>query len=265
MLGSIDTRRSFVIPREVCDKTQAFLVGATALVSSLDLVESFASKSSRSSLSHRCLLDLREMKLDLLIKQLKSLVVSYQKLSSIEQKTESFDYLNLSKRLYETLTHLNNPSDILKEMRICDVNEWIWNGINGYSTIHQIYLIEKTHPLAAYVLILPYELHNYRKFFESMGVRHQPDSSKIEDLLRNQSISDENLLKWMKETYGNDRRLLQLINDVELKSAPKSSNKSKNLTDDQTRITFSSTLDLSDDKVYLYLPGKIRRTIDENT
>ena len=39
--GSIDTRRPFVTPREVCDKTQAFLVGATALVSSLDLPESF--------------------------------------------------------------------------------------------------------------------------------------------------------------------------------------------------------------------------------
>lgn len=239
-------------------------MGATALVCSLDLPESFSSKS-RSTLSHRYLIDLREIKLDLLIKQLKSLVLSYQKISSHEQKTESFDYLNLSKRLYETFVHLNNPNDILKEMRICDLTEWIWNGLNGYSSINQIYLLDKTHPLAAYVPILPNELYNYRKFFESMGVKHQPESSKIEEILRNQSVTDESLFKWVKETYTNDRRLLQLINDLELKSLPKSSNKSKNLTDDQTRITFSSTLDLSDDKVYLYLPGRTRRTINQNT
>lgn len=239
-------------------------MGATALVCSLDLPESFSTKS-RSTLSHRYLIDLREVKLDLLIKQLKSLVQSYQKISSHDQKTESFDYLNLSKRLYETFIQLNNPTDILKEMRICDLNEWIWNGHNGYSSINQIYLLDKTHPLAAYVPILPYELYNYRKFFESMGVKHQPESSRIEEILRNQSVADESLFKWVKETYSSDRRLLQLINDLELKSLPKTSNKTKNLADDQTRITFSSTLDLSDDKVYLYLPGKTRRTINQNT
>ena len=41
-------------------------------------------------------------------------------------------------------------------------------------------------------------------------------------------------------------------------------NKTKNLNDEQTRITFSSTLDLSDDKVYLYLPGNIPRLININ-
>jgi hypothetical protein len=255
VLGSIDSRRSFVTPREVCDKIHGFLVGATALVSSLDLPESF-SHSSRSILSNRYLIDLREIKLDLLIKQLKSLVLSYQKSSLNEQKNETFDYLNLSKRLYETLTHLNNPNDIIKEMRICDLNEWIWNSTNGFSSTNQIYLLDKTHPLASYVPILPYELYNYRKFFESMGVKYHPESSKIDELLRTQQISDENLFKWIKETYANDRRLLQFVNDLELKYPPKGPNKSKNITDEQTRITFSSTLDLSDDKVYLYLPGK---------
>jgi hypothetical protein len=90
-----------------------------------------------------------------------------------------------------------------------------------------------------------------------MGVKHQPESSKLEDLLRNQQIHDENLFKWIKDTYTTDRRLLQFVNDLELKSLPKGNHKTKNLNDEQTRITFSSTLDLSDDKVYLYLPGKI--------
>jgi len=255
-LGSIDTRRSFVTPREVCDKIHGFLVGGTALVSSLDLPESFY-LSSRLLLSNRLVIDMREIKLDLLIKQLKSLVLCYQKSSLIEQKNETFDYLNLSKRLYETLSHLNNPNDILKEMRICDLNEWIWNSINGYSSINHIYLLDKNHPLSSYVQILPYELYNYRNFFESMGVKYQPESSKLEDLLRSQQILDENLFKWIKETYTTDRRLLQLINDLELKLISKgNNNKTKNLNDEQTRITFSSTLDLSDDKVYLYLPGK---------
>ena len=134
-----------------------------------------------------------------------------------------------------------------------------------FSSTNHIYLIEKNHPLASYVQILPYELYNYRKFFESMGVKYQPEPSKLEDLLRTQPQSiDENILKWMKETYINDRRLLQLINDFETKSISKGNNKTKNINDEQTRITFSSTLDLSDDKVYLYLPGKHRRTIDKN-
>jgi len=201
---------------------------------------------------------MREIKLDLLIKQLKCLVLSYQKSSLNEQKNETFDYLNLSKRLYDTLSHINNPTDILKEMRICDLNEWIWNSTNGYSSSNNLYLLDKNHPLSPYVQILPYELYNYRKFFETMGVKYQPESSKIEELVRNQQILDENLFKWIKETYTTDRRLVQLINDLELKLIPKinNNNKIKNLNDEQTRITFSSTLDLSDDKVYLYLPGK---------
>ncbi len=244
-------------PREVCDKTHGFLVGGTALISSLDLPESFY-LSSRSP--NRSLLDMREIKLDLLIKQLKCIVLCYQKSSPHEQKNETFDYLNLCKRLYETLSHFNNFADISNEMRKCSLTEWIWNSTNGFSSTNHIYLIDKNHPLALYVQILPYELYNYRKFFESMGVKHQPESSKIEDLLRNQQQQpiDEHLFKWIKETYTTDRRLLQLINDFELKSVPKGNNKSKNLNDEQTRITFSSTLDLSDDKVYLYLPGKVQ-------
>ena len=213
---------------------------------------------------------MREIKLDLLIKQLKSLVSCYQKISLNEQKTETFDYLNISKRLYETLSYINNANEILKEMRICDINEWIWNGINGYSTINNIYLLDKIHPLSSYVQILPYELYSYRKFFETMCVKYQPESSKLEEIIRNQQIYDENLFKWIKEMYTTDRRLLQLINDLELKSHTKggggdnnnNNNKTKNLNDEQTRITFSSTLDLSDDKVYLYLPGNYSRIIE---
>ncbi|CAF1138422.1 unnamed protein product [Adineta ricciae] len=275
LLGSIDTRRSFVNPREICDKTNAYLVGGVALVSSIDLPESFY-HTTRSS--NRTILDFREIKLDLLIKQLKCLVLCYQKSSAHEQKNETFDYLNLCKRLYDTLTHFTNTNDIHNEMRKCNLTEWIWNGTNGFSSTNQIYLVDKTHPLASYIQILPYELYSYRKFFESMGVKSQPESSKIEDLLRNhhQQPIDENLFRWIKETYTTDRRLLQLINDFELKSHAKSNtnhhhhhhhhhhqqpqtnnnnnSKSKNLHDEQTRITFSSTLDLSDDKVYLYLP-----------
>jgi hypothetical protein len=198
---------------------------------------------------------MREIKLDLLIKQLKCIVLCYLKSSSQEQKSETFDYLNLCKRLYDALSHINNPTDILKEMRICDLTEWIWNGINGFSSSNQIYLIDKNHPLAPYVSILPYELYNYRKFFESMGIKYQPESAKLEDLIRNQSIYDETLFKWIKETYTNDRRLLQIINDLETKSTKQIPNKT--IPDEQTRITFSSTLDLSEEKIYLYLPGKI--------
>ena len=86
-----------------------------------------------------------------------------------------------------------------------------------------------------------------------MGVKYQPESARLEDLIRNQSINDENLFKWAKETYTNDRRLLQMINDIESKPI-KSTTTNKNLPDEQTRITFSSTLDLSDEKIYLYLP-----------
>ncbi|UJR25623.1 hypothetical protein I4U23_006975 [Adineta vaga] len=270
--GSIDPRRAFVNPREVCDKTNAYLVGGAALVTSIDLPESFY-HSTRSS--NRTLLDLREVKLDLLIKQLKCLVLCYQKSSPHEQKSETFDYLNLCKRLYETLSHFTNTNDISNEMRKCNLTEWIWNGINGFSTTNHIYLVDKTHPLASYVQIIPYELYTYRKFFEAMGVKNQPESSKIEDLLRNQQQQpiEEHLIRWIKETYTTDRRLLQLINDLELKSHSKgntnhsnhqqqqqqpnnntNSTKNKNAHDEQTRITFSSTLDLSDDKVYLYLP-----------
>ncbi|CAF3697917.1 unnamed protein product, partial [Adineta steineri] len=254
--GSIDSRRPFVTPREVCDKSNAFLVGATALVSSLDLPESFLSSSRSltiSSSSNRLLLDMREIKLDLLIKQLKCIVLCYLKCSSHEQKSETFDYLNLCKRIYDALSHINNPSDILKEMRICDLIDWIWNGTNGFSSSNQIYLIDKTHPLASYVQILPYELYNYRKFFESMGVKYQPDSAKVEDIIRNQQIYDENLFKWIKDTYTTDRRLLQIVNDMEVKTT-KQVPPTKNILDEQTRITFSSTLDLSEEKIYLYLP-----------
>ena len=140
LTGSIDHRRSFVNPREVCDKTHGFLVGAIALVSSLDLPESF-SHSSRSLLSNRFLIDLREIKLDLLIKQLKCLVLSYQKISLNEQKNETFDYLNLCKRLYETLSLFTNFTDISNEMRKCSLTEWIWNSTNGFSSTNNIYLI----------------------------------------------------------------------------------------------------------------------------
>ena len=63
----------------------------------------------------RSLIELRELKLDLLIKQLKCVVLCYVKSSSHEQKSETFDYLNVCKRLYESLANLNNPSDVLKE------------------------------------------------------------------------------------------------------------------------------------------------------
>jgi len=252
--GSIDSRRPFVTPRDVCEKSNAFLVGATSLVSMLDFPESFqTSNRFVNNSTTRSLIDLREVKLDLLIKQLKSVVLCYLKSSSNEQKTETFDYLNVCKRLYETLANLNNPSDILKEMRICDLTEWIWNGTTGFSSIHQIYLIDKTHPLIPYVQSLPYELYNYRKFFESMGVKCQPESARLEDLIRNQSINDENLFKWIKEIYTTDRRLLQMINEIEVKTTAKSTSTSKTLPDEQTRITFTSTLDLSDEKIYLYL------------
>ena len=257
-LGSIDARRSFVTPREVCDKIHGHLVGATALVSSLDLSDSLYVTSRSSASSTRSLLEMRDVKLDLLIKQLKYLTLCYSKSSPLEQKNETFDYLNLCKRIYETLSHMNNPNDILKEMRIGDLTEWIWNGTNGFSPANHVYLVDKTHPLASYVQILPYELYNYRKFFESMGVKAQPDSSKLEDLLRNQQQQpiDEHLFKWIKDTYTTDRRLLQLINDFETKAASKGNSKSKSIGDDQTRITFSSTLDLAEDKIYLYLPGR---------
>lgn len=198
------------------------------------------------------------MKLDLLIKQLKCIVLCHSKCSSHDQKSETFDYLNLCKRLYETLANLTNPSDISKEMRICDLTEWIWNGINGFSSPHQIYLVDKTHPLAPYVQILPYELYNYRKFFESMGVKYQPESARFEDLIRNQTITDEALFKWVREAYTNDRRLLLLISEMEAK-ANKAAVPNKTLPDEQTRITFTSTLDLSDDKTYLFLSGKSLR------
>lgn len=261
ILGSIDSRRPFVTPREVCDKSSAFLVGATALVSSLDLTESFVSStrslnSSSSSSASRCLIDMRDVKLDLLIKQLKCVVLCYLKSPTHEQKSETFDYLNLCKRLYDTLSLINNPSDILKEMRICDLVEWIWNGTTGFSSSSQLYLIDKSHPLAPFVQILPYELYNYRKFFESMGVKYQPESARLEDLLRSQQIYDENLFKWIKDVYTTDRRLLQMVNELEAKAAKQAS--AKSIPDEQTRITFSSTLDLSDDKIYLYLPGKSR-------
>ena len=254
--GSIDSRRPFVTPREVCDKSNALLVGATALVCALELPESF-NLNPQSSISTRYLIDFREIKLDLLIKQLKCLVLCYQKSSSQEQKSETFDYLNLCKRLYEALATFSNTNDILKEMRICDLIDWIWNGNNGFSSTNQIYLIDKNHPLAAYVQVLPYELYNYRKFFETMAVKYQPEAAKLEDIIRTQQISDENLFKWIKETYSSDRRLLQMINEIEVKNS-KSSSSSTNKTapppDEQTRITFSSTLDLSDEKIYLYLP-----------
>ena len=257
--GSIDSRRTFVTPRDICDKPHALIVGANVLVSALDFPDSFYHHTSRTALTNRLIIEMREVKLDLLIKQMKCLVLSYQKLSLNEQKLQSFDYLNLSKRIYETLAYLNSPNEILKEMRVCDLNEWIWNNQNSYSSSNQIYLIEKTHPLANYISILPYELYNYRKFFESMHVKYQPDSTKIEDLIRQQQIYDETLFDWIKKTYLNDRRLLQLINDLEVRYQSKSSNSSKHkhANDEQTRITFSSTLDLSDDKVYLYLPGNI--------
>ena len=205
---------------------------------------------------------MHEVKFDLLIKQFKCVVLCYQKCSSQEQKNEALDYLNLCKRLYDTLSRLNSPNNILKEMRACNLTEWIWNGTNGFSTPNHIYLIDKIHPLAPYVQILPHELCNYRKFFESMGVKYLPESSKLEDILRNrhQQPIDEHLIKWIKETYTKDRRLLQLISDLELKSSSKENNNynnnMNNFYDEQTRITFSSTLDLSDDKIYLYLTGK---------
>ncbi|CAF4694642.1 unnamed protein product, partial [Rotaria sp. Silwood2] len=86
--GSVDTRHSFVTSREVCDKTHGFLAGAVALISSLDLPESFysstRSSSSSSSTTNRMLLDMRDVKLDFLIKQLKCIVLCYQKCSSQE-------------------------------------------------------------------------------------------------------------------------------------------------------------------------------------
>lgn len=225
----------------------------------MDLPDSFqTSARAPTAPAVRSLIDLREMKLDLLIKQLKCIVLCHSKCSSHDQKSETFDYLNLCKRLYETLANLTNPSDISKEMRICDLTEWIWNGINGFSSPHQIYLVDKTHPLAPYVQILPYELYNYRKFFESMGVKYQPESARFEDLIRNQTIIDEALFKWVREAYTNDRRLLLLISEMEAK-ANKAAVPNKTLPDEQTRITFTSTLDLSDDKTYLFLSGKSLR------
>jgi hypothetical protein len=88
-----------------------------------------------------------------------------------------------------------------------------------------------------------------------MGVKYQPESARLEDLLRNQQINDENLFKWIRDTYTTDRRLLQMINDIEIKLSKQIP--TKNIPDEQTRITFSSTLDLSEEKIYLYLPGKI--------
>lgn len=246
--GSIDTRRPFVTPREACDKLNGSAVGGVALVSMLDIPECLLSSSR---ISNRSLIDIREVKLDLLIKQLKIVAACYTKSSLNDKKTEAFDYLNICKRIYEHLACLNNPSDIAKEMRICDLNEWIWNGTNGFSSSNQIYLIEKTHPLANFVQIIPYELYSFRTFFESMLIKLQPEATRLEDLIRTQNINDENLFKWIKDHYPTDRRLLQIIAEIETKTAK------PQMLDDQTKITFTRTLELSEDKIYLHLPGEL--------
>lgn len=251
--STIDSRRAFCCPRDVYEKNRAVLVGATGLCSSIDFFESF--KIGIGASFARSPIDFHEIKLEIIIKQLKSIVQCYPKSLNHQQKNESLEYFNLCKRIYDFLSHINNPTEILKEMRIGDVVDWIWNGASGYSSINHIYSLDKNHPLANYVQCLPYELNAYRKFFESMGVKHYPDSTKVEDILRSQQSIDEHAFKWIKEHYSNDRRLSQIINELETKTHGRGNNKTKSIPDDQTRITFTSTLDLSENKIYLYLTG----------
>jgi hypothetical protein len=253
----IETRRLYSTPREICDKSHAFIIGSTGYVSSIDFSELSTNKSrSSSSIIHR--LEMHDVKLELIIEHLKCLVTCYKKCSPSEQRTETSSYIKTCQRIYDALMLHNNPNDIVKKMRSLDLIEWIWNGVNGFASANRIYLIDKTHPLAAYVKMFPYELSKYQKFFEAVGVKHQPDPMELQEILRSQQQQqtiDERLLKWIREKYADDR-LLKFIYDIESKTIGKSNGKSKSMTDDQTRITFTSTLDLADDKVYLYLSGK---------
>ncbi|CAF1133714.1 unnamed protein product, partial [Didymodactylos carnosus] len=243
--GSVDPRRLYVTPRDCTDKSYSYVIGSVCLISSLDI-----------PLEHRGKIDLREIKIDLLVKHLKIVIQCFMKCTPTEHKNEYSEYSNICKKLYESLSHFD-MIEISKEMKIHDINEWIWNG-QTFSSPSQIYLIEKTHVLAPYVQIVPYDFYSFTKFFERVGVKFKADSSKIEDILRTQQ-GDDHFYKWIRDTYT-DRRLLQLVNDVEMKQQQTNSTKTTKAStskDEQTRITFSSTLDNSDDKYYLYLPGKL--------
>lgn len=132
------------------------------------------------------------------------------------------------------------PQDIYRELKANDLNEWIWNGA-GFSSINSIFLLtEKDHPLCSHVSILPYELYVFVKFFERLGIKKQPDSKQLEQIIfkcvkntqkligNSKTLSSEQtqqilenaaknypLINFIKTYYSNEKKLITNIKDYE--------------------------------------------------
>lgn len=148
----------------------------------------------------------------------------------------------VAKRCYEFMNACETQ-DIYRELKANDLNEWIWTGAGGFSSIHSIFIInEKDHPLCSHVAVVPYELYEFEKFFERLGVKRKPDPKQLEHILvkcvkttqkliqssptRPLSVEHstsvlENaaknypLVNWIKTYHGGDKKLALIIKDYE--------------------------------------------------
>ena len=158
----------FKSPRDCIPTQYAYCVGSIAYICDIDIpreVKEF--------------IELKSIQLDSVVRHLK---VTTKCFESNALKSEWYDYLTVLKNCYEYMSTFD-ILDIYRELKAHDLNEWIWNG-TGFSSITTIFLItDKDHPLSSHVATLPYELYEYVKFFERLGVKKQPDVKQLEDIL----------------------------------------------------------------------------------
>jgi len=174
----------FSSPRECVDSAFAYCAGSVVCVSDLEI-----------PIDLKSYVDLKQVHLDIVVRHLKLTTKCFE---SSALKVEWYDYLTVAKRCYEFMSTCD-PQDIFRELKANDLNEWIWNGA-GFSSINSIFIItEKDHPLCSHVAILPFELYVFVKFFERLGIKKQPDSKQLEQIL-NKCVKNSQKLMMLSST-----------------------------------------------------------------
>jgi hypothetical protein len=184
LISAASTSIKFSSPRECVDSAFAYCVGSVACVSDLEI-----------PIDLKSYIDLKQVHLDIVVRHLKLTTKCFE---SSALKVEWYDYLTVSKRCYEFMSTCD-PQDIIRELKANDLNEWIWNGA-GFSSISSIFIItEKDHPLCSHVAVLPFELYVFVKFFERLGIKKQPDSKQLEQIL-NKCVKNSQKLMMLSST-----------------------------------------------------------------
>ncbi|KAL7674953.1 hypothetical protein ACOME3_001223 [Neoechinorhynchus agilis] len=192
------------------DRSLAFVAGSVVQISELDI----------ETLEHKSRFQFKELTCTMVVRHLKNIVHCFQAVSaSAQDRTQYFDYMNVTKKCYDVLCAEFDPPLIVKELTNAELDKWIWNGRGGFSSTDEIISSPASSSdsvLSPYFFNIPTELQCLAKFFEMCGVSCKPHPQAMLRLLSsNQSYyppvkTNQKLFQWIRDNYT-DRRILTAL------------------------------------------------------